>query len=261
MKIFVLLILFIGVVMLFGCDNIMIPAGQFDNIDNILIPAGMFEMGSNDPDAFDDEQLRSVELDDFYMDKYEVTNVQYQKFVLANSQWQKSRIAASSADENYLKYWNKNDYPTGKAEHPVVYVSWHAARAYAEWVEKRLPTEAEWEKAARGGLKGLGKKKYPWGDLIDPEKANYGLNIGNTTPVGQYPANDYGLHDMAGNVWEWCSHEYDNVEDSRVLRGGSWLDTARFVRVSARGWSTPTFTSAYFGFRCVFSISSKASSL
>ena len=234
MKIFVLLILFIGVVMLFGCS------------DPIL--GGIFQMGSDDPEAFDDEQpVRPVDVRAFYMDEYEVTNAQYKEFVLANLQWQKSSIAASSADENYLKHWRENNYPIGKGEHPVVHVSWYAAEAYAAWVGKRLPTEAEWEKAARGGLE---KKKYPWGNLIETDKANYGLNIGNTTPVGQYPANGYGLHDMAGNVWEWCSDSYDGVENSRVLRGGSWLDTAPFVRVSVRGWSTRMFTSSYIGFRC-----------
>ena len=126
-------------------------------------------------------------------------------------------------------------------------MSWHAAAAYAEWTGKRLPTETEWEKAARGGLVG---QKYPWGDSIDATKANYDWNIGDTVPVRQYPANGYGLYDMAGNVWEWCYDAYEGDADSRVLRGGSWLDSARFVRVSARGWSTRMFTSSYIGFRC-----------
>ena len=126
-------------------------------------------------------------------------------------------------------------------------MSWHAAAAYAEWTGKRLPTETEWEKAARGGLVG---QKYPWGDSIDATKANYGWNVGDTVPVRRYPRNGYGLYDMAGNVWEWCYDAYEGDADSRVLRGGSWLDSARFVRVSARGWSTRMFTSSYIGFRC-----------
>lgn len=128
-------------------------------------------------------------------------------------------------------------------------MSWHAANAYAKWAGKRLPTEAEWEYAARGGRE---DQKYPWGNSIDDTHANYGLNVGETVPVGQYAPNGYDLYDMVGNVWEWCSDPYEGVDNSRVLRGGSWLNTAAtFVRVSTRGWSTRSFTSAYIGFRCV----------
>ena len=243
--------------------------------DMVLIPAGEFQMGSNAPEAFVDEQpIHPVYLNAFYMDRYEVTNAQYQQFVLEVRQWQKDRIAARFHDGNYLKHWNGNNYPPGKAEHPVVYVSWYAAMAYAEWAGKRLPTEAEWEKAARGGLVG---QKYPHGDSIDTSKANYGLNR-NTVPIGQYPANRYGLYDMAGNVWEWCLDAYDldfysesryrnpiagpdsitrlinrfgNVESVRVLRGGSWGYLAHDVRVSVRGSDAPTFTNDDVGFRCV----------
>ena len=264
MRIFVSFLLFMNTVIFFGCGDPGRATTMMGSVDDrtveqpapvvppdgmVLIPAGSFQMGSDDPEAFDDEQpVRSVYVDNFYMDKYEVTNARYREFVLANPRWQKNRIAAGFADENYLKHWNENNYPIGKRDHPVIYVSWHAADAYAKWAGKRLPTEREWEKAARGDLV---NQKYPQGSSIDVNKANYGLNVGETKAVGQYPANGYGLHDMAGNVWEWCSDKYDNVEDSHVLRGGSWLDTARFVRVSARGWSTPSFTSAYIGFRCV----------
>ena len=241
MRTFVLFLLFVSTVLLFGCDGMKIPTGAF-------------QMGSNDPEAFPNEQVNTVSVEEqFYMDFTEVTNAAYQEFVLANPQWQKGGSEARmGADENYLKLWNGNDYPDGKENHPVVYVSWHAAAAYAAWAEKRLPTEAEWEKAARGGLE---DQKYPWGDSIDATNANYDWNVGDTVPVGQYPPNDYGLRDMAGNVWEWCADAYEGDEDSRVLRGGSWLDTARFVRVSARGWSTRMFTSNYIGFRCARRVS------
>ena len=177
----------------------------------MLIPAGEFQMGSNAPEAENDEQpVHTVYVDAFFMDEHKVTNLEYQKFLLANPQWQRDEINSKFHNGKYLKLWRGirgNDYPKGKADHPVVYVSWYAAMAYAEWVGKRLPTEAEWEYAARGGLAG---KKYPWGDDdlifagqrgdvfdVDLSKANVG-RIGDTTAVGKYPPNGYGLYDMAG---------------------------------------------------------------
>lgn len=275
MKVFVLLILLMGVVMFAGCGEEMEIVDTMDSVMDrtvdpppetpppvvrtpgsdrapegmVLIPAGTFRMGSNDPEAFIDEQpVRTVNVAAFSIDKSEVTNAQYRAFVLANRQWQKRQIQAKYHDGNYLKHWNGNSYPSGKANHPVIYVSWHAAAAYAAWAGKRLPTEAEWEKAARGGLVG---RKYPNGDSIDAGSANYGNGIGRTSAVGQYPANGYGVSDMAGNVWEWCSNAYANIENSRVLRGGSWRAHALDVRVSFRGWDVPTFTSDDVGFRCV----------
>ena len=244
----------------------------------VLIPAGEFQMGSNDPEAANDEQpVHTVYVDAFFMDEYAVTNAQYKKFIDAKPEWRKDRIDKRFHDRDYLGYWNGNDYPQGKANHPVVLVSWYAAMAYAGWAEKRLPTEAEWEYAARGGLV---DKKYPWGDGIDPDKANYGGNVGDTTAVGKYPANKYGLHDMAGNVWEWCLDEYNqdfysisprenplsgadtmdwvinnftNVTIApRVLRGGSWAYKPEYLRVATRYRTLPAFLDqGNFGFRCV----------
>ena len=263
MRIFVLFTLFISAVIFFGCGFTDDPPSTVSDMvgdimesdplvppeDMVQIPAGEFQMGSNDPEAFDDEKPEPpVYVDNFYIDTREVTNAEYQKFVLMNSEWQKGGTTARRlADDNYLKHWNGNDYPDGKDNHPVTYVSWHAANAYAAWARKRLPTEREWEKAARGGLRG---QKYPWGNSIDTSNANYGLNIGDTVPVNRYSANAYGLYNMVGNVWEWCADEYS--ADSQVVRGGSWIDTARFVRVSVRGGSPPLFTSAYYGFRCAW---------
>ena len=243
----------------------------------VLIPAGTFQMGSEE--AVDNEQpVHTVHLDAFYMDKYEVTNAQFKAFVDANPQWGKDNIEARFHDGDYLAHWTGTDYRAGTAEHPVVWVSWYAAMAYAEWAGKRLPTEAEWEYAARGGLAG---KKYPWGD-DEPTAAhaNYDEHVGDITPVGQYPANGYGLYDMAGNVWEWCLDEYDAdfyfvsrnsrnpisgaqtiqwildnftsipTDSSRVLRGGSWGGVAQYLRVANRGRSAPTFAGGSGGFRC-----------
>ena len=242
----------------------------------VLIPAGKFRMGSN-AGNFDEKPVHTVYVDAFYMDAYEVTNAQYKKFVDAKPQWGKDNIPSRYHDGNYLKHWSGNGYPSGKGNHPVTYVSWYAAMAYAQWAGKRLPTEAEWEKAARGGLSG---KKYPWGDSINPSKANY--DVEGTTTVGRYAPNLYGLYDMAGNVWEWCLDEYQgdyykisslrnpiaransikditsnftNIKDKRVLRGGSWISNRISLRVATRRGNTPMFTNLYFGFRCARSVS------
>ena len=239
----------------------------------VLIPAGDFQMGSSD--GQDDERpVHTVYVDAFYMDTYQVTNAQYKAFVDANPQWQQDNIPYEYHDGDYLYCWSGNSYPSGKGNHPVGNVSWYAAMAYAQWVGKRLPTEAEWEKAARGGLAG---QKYPWGNDIDTTKANYdnGFKIGDTTPVGSYAPNGYGLYDMAGNVEEWCLDEYDEyfyarsarqnplagewfgndfvrvqTDPWRVLRGGSWPYSAGFLRVACRNATSPTDTSADRGFRC-----------
>ena len=131
----------------------------------VLIPEGEFQMGSNDGNADNDEQpVHTVHLDAFYIDTNEVTNAEFKNFVLANPAWQKDLIDDRFRDDNYLNDWNGNNFPLGQGDHPVRYVSWYAAMAYAVWVDKRLPTEAEWEKAARGGLK---RKQYPWGNGIN----------------------------------------------------------------------------------------------
>ena len=243
----------------------------------VLIPAGEFQMGSNAPEAYDDEQpVHTVYVDAFFMDKYEVTNLDYKEFVRANPHWGKDQIDRRFDDRTgrYLKHWNGNDYPGGEANRPVMWVSWYAAVAYAKWVEKRLPTEAEWEYAARGGLSG---KVYPWGDVIDSGKANYARNTGGTAAVGEYPPNGYGLYDMTGNVSEWCLDEYNedfysssprknplsgansvdwvmnnftDVKKLRVLRGGSWIDNPKRLRVAYRVKNAPALTGGYSGFRC-----------
>ena len=244
----------------------------------VLIPAGEFQMGSTDPEAQNDEQpVHTAYVDAFFMDEHEVTNLEYQKFVLANPRWQRDQIDSKFHDGDYLTLWRGrrgNDYPKGKADHPVVYVSWYAAMAYAGWVGKRLPTEAEWEYAARDGLSG---KKYSWGDVFDSGKANFGNIVGDTTAVGKYPPNGYGLYDMTGNVYEWCLDEYNkdfyftsphenplsgansvdwiinnftSIKPNRVLRGGSWNSDPRYLRVAFRRWNKPSFTSENFGFRC-----------
>ena len=248
-----------------------------DGAEMVLIPAGEFLMGSDDDnyDYSDERPVHPVYVDAFYMDRYLVTNAQYKVFVDANPQWRKDLIPRDYCDGDYLHSWNGGSYPDGKGNHPVTGVSWYAAMAYARRVGKRLPTEAEWEKAARGGLVGM---KYPWGNTIDTSMANYDWNVGDTTPVGHYAPNRYGLYDMSGNVWEWCfdayydtfyassprrnpvaggqvGNNFTSVELNRVLRGGSWLLSARTLRVAARGINTPPYAGNLIGFRCARAVS------
>ena len=256
------------------CTTQYLPSASDIPDGMVLIPAGEFEMGSH-TGKNSERPVHTVYLDAFYMDIYEVTNAQYKAFVDANPQWQKDNIAPEYHDGVYLRLWDGNNYPKGEADHPVIYVSWYAAMAYAQWADKRLPTEAEWEKAARGGLTG---KAYPHGDTIDPTQANYARHFSAPIAVGQYPPNGYGLYDMVGNISEWCLDEYDpdfyatsqrknpfskgtrqatinnfkNVDKKdRVLRGGCWSDNGLFLQVSQRDWGPQNYTSVFRGFRCV----------
>ena len=243
----------------------------------VLIPAGEFQMGS-DSGQPDESPTHAVYVDAFYMDESEVTNAQYAEFLNAKGKHtEDNRIWMFIGAQNDKIEAVSGVYrvKTGYENHPAVFVSWYGAMAYAEWKGKRLPTEAEWEKAARGGLSG---QNYPWGNTIDSSQANYNNNIGETTAVGQYPANDYGLNDMAGNVWEWCLDEYDanfysvsparnplsgansvqwlldnwtSTSNFRVLRGGSWGDPGTEVRVTRRGGHNPSLIDYRLGFRCV----------
>ena len=236
-----------------------------DGTPMVLIPAGEFQMGNRWEDAaenpnrgkgyFKDQQpVHTVYVDAFYMDIYEVTNAQYQQFVEATGHRKPS------------KYYDKPRF--NQPNQPVVGIAWKSAKAYCEWSGKRLPTEAEWEKAARGGLEG---KRYPWGDSISPEQANYGHHVGRATPVGSYPSeNSYGLHDMMGNVSEWCADWYspDYYQHSpkrnptgatsggpgnfRVARGGHYGMEPEFSCASRRYSSDGVRTN--YGFRCAKSV-------
>ena len=198
----------------FGTDYAPRITGQ-DGAEMVLIPAG----GS---------------VSSFYMDVYEVTNAQYRKFMRATGHREPD-------------YWDNSGY--NRASQPVVGVSWEDAVAYAKWTGKRLPSEKEWEWAARGGLRG---KEYYWGDQHpNSSRANYGGKVGKPTAVGSYPANGYGLYDMAGNVWEWCQDWYSSDQRYRVLRGGSWFPTTDSLRLATRSYSIPHATAYENGFRCV----------
>jgi formylglycine-generating enzyme required for sulfatase activity len=232
----------------------------------VYVPAGEFIMGSDTADV-DEHPQRRVYLDAFEIDKCEVTNVQYQSFLLAVG-----RDAPHSWPERYVHLipdrdpnWHGTTYPSGEAMYPVTGVTWQDATDYCAWVGKRLPTEAEWEKAARG----TDGRIYPWGDTWDTSKANSGgAGIGYTQPVGTYPsgASFYGALDMAGNVWEWVSDLYDRQYYSyapdrnpqgppsgtgeRILRGGSWDSPPDQVRTSYRNATHCFGPNFRAGFRC-----------
>ena len=215
-----------------------------DGAKMVLIPEG-FKKTEDSYDEFGDlVPGKPVKVSDpLYMDTTEVTVGQFKKFLKSSGYKTQEPINWKAV----YKYSSTD-------KHPMILVSWHGATAYAKWAGKRLPTEAEWEFAARGGLK---NKKYPWGDdeAVAREYAHYDSwndGKGTTKPVGNLKPNGYGLFDMAGNVWEWCQDWYDSNHDSRVLRGGSWNRTSDALRVAYRD-PTDSPTAAYYGggFRCV----------
>ena len=179
----------------------------------------------------------------FWMDTTEVTVGQFKKFL-------------AESDHQFSGDLWKDIYQVSPTDdYPMVYVSWHDATAYAKWAGKRLPTQAEWEFAARGGLVG---KKYSWGDDkgLARDYANYQGTDGKdkwryTAPVGSFKPNGYGLYDMAGNVWEWCQDWYDSGQDQKVLLGGSWFYNTYYLRLANPTSYHPDIRTYRYGFRCV----------
>lgn len=237
--------------------------------DMVRIPAGSFMMGDNNSSYDDEKPEHQVTVDAFYLDIYEVTVKKFKDFVEATRY--KTDAEKNNDDKNWQHDANGEIIGNEGMNHPVVRVSWNDAQAYAKWAKKRLPTEAEWEYAARGdftGVAGKSKYEYPWGNEASHERANYSGKEGKdqwdrTSPVGVFPSNGVGLYDMAGNVWELCSSLYKpypykrddgrenlTVSDQRVLRGGSWPDLPGDLRCAGRGRLSPTYRLDNFGFRC-----------
>jgi formylglycine-generating enzyme required for sulfatase activity len=214
-----------------------------------LVPAGSFTMGDTFGDGDPAEKpTASVALKAFWLDRFEVTFDQFAKFVQAGG---------------YKPQGNWEQLRSRGGNHPVINVTWNDAVAYCRWADKSLPSEAEWEYAARG----TEGRKYPWGNQWDPNRARFRGNKGTATsaPVGSYPngASPFGIQDLAGNVWEWTAslekpYPYvatDGREDlrtggSRVTRGGSWLGDSEFLRATVRDFSSPTSKNDKLGFRC-----------
>jgi serine/threonine-protein kinase len=225
-----------------------------DGMTMLYVPAGSFTMGS---DKYDGEKpVHTVTLDAFWIDKTEVTNQMYAYCVNALVCKPPSKLKSFA----HPSYYGNTTY----SNYPVIYVDWNQASAYCNWAGRRLPTEAEWEKAARG----TDGRTYPWGDGIDKTRANYNQNVGDTTKVGSYESGKsfYGAYDMAGNVWEWVNDWYgpyssDSLSnptgpasgDGRVLRGGAWYSDDLSARSANRFRRDPAFTNYYLGFRCLLS--------
>jgi formylglycine-generating enzyme required for sulfatase activity len=238
------------------------------------VPAGEFLMGSPDADpraGSDEMPQHIVYLDAFWIDRTEVTNAQYVRFLNAlgaHAGACRGRDCVETQVEDrhshILREGERYVVEDGFAEHPATEVSWYGARSYCVWAGARLPTEAEWEKAARG----TDGWTYSWGDEVpDCEKAQYGDCGGTTAPVGSRLAgvSPYGALDMAGNVWEWVADWYDPAyygsspaqnppgPDSgvrKVFRGGSWGYPAGFLRASDRARNRPSYAGFNVGFRC-----------
>jgi len=236
-----------------------------DRAAMVLVPAGTFQMGSINGD-YDERPRHTVYIDAFYIDKYEVTNKQYRLFVKETGHPEPVGYGfVNGQGVNDFRPWQDSRF--NAPDQPVVCVSWEDAVAYAKWAGKRLPTEAEWEKAAKGTL----GASYPWGfsaPTADLARFNLDFETGYPAVVGSYPAgaSPYGCLDIAGNVWEWCADWYNEryYESSptenppgpqsggmgRVLRGGSWANRGPLLRTEVRFCAPPKKKAYYIGFRC-----------
>ncbi len=279
----------------------------------VPMPGGTFLMGADDPDGIPEDgegPVRTVTLDPFLIDRSPVTNTQFAKFVAATGyRTEAEQFGFSFVFSGHIPHeryhelvedtvaaapwwcvvrgaqWNTPEGPGSdvkqRGDHPVVHVSWNDAEAYCRWSGQRLPTEAEWEYAARGGLT---QQRYPWGDSLRPE-GEHRCNVWQgdfphhdtgedgfrgTCPVNAFPPNGFGLFSMTGNTWEWCADWFGtnhhsaasfnpggpSSSDAKVLKGGSFLCHASYCnryRVGARSRNTPDSSTANIGFRCVLS--------
>ena len=295
-----------------GTDVIVEKKIAVISTDNMIkLPGGKFLMGTNDEEGFTEDgegPIREVTLDSFYIDENTVTNFQFTKFIddtgykteaekygwsfvfygLLSEEDQKADFQVAAPTPWWCAIqgaqWN---HPEGKdsdigkrIDHPVVHVSWNDAQAYCQWSGKRLPTEAEWEYSARGGLV---QKKFPWGDELTPG-GEHRCNIWQghfpdynsmedgflgTAPAKSFKHNDFGLYNVSGNVWEWCNDWFSkdfhktgtrnnplgpSNGESKVMRGGSFLCHRSYCnryRVAARSSNMADSSTSNIGFRCV----------
>jgi formylglycine-generating enzyme required for sulfatase activity len=233
----------------------------------ILVEGGSYIMGFGKGEL-DEVPEHTVSLNAFYIDKYEVTNKQFCDFLNAKGNQKEGGASWLEIDDEDCRIQKVSGVYkplSGFADHPVIEISWYGARAYAKWKGKRLPTEAEWEYAAKGGTK---SKKFRYSGSNDPyEVAWYDANANQQTqPVGKKKANELGIHDMSGNVWEWCSDWYEDkyyrkspktnpkgppTGKYRMLRGGAWVTVKSGLRMTMRDFNFPYNCYYLNGFRCV----------
>jgi len=277
--------------------------------DMVLLPGGPFTMGDDSGEGYpaDGEgPAREVRVRPFWIDRYALTNARFAAFVAATGYvTEAERFGWSFVFAGLLPHdfpptraavvapwwrqvegadWRRPEGPqsdiTDRADHPAIHLSWHDAIAYCRWAGKRLPTEAEWEYAARGGLD---RRRYPWGNQLRPD-GEHRMNVWQgrfpslntaedghvgTAPVDAFPPNGYGLYNVCGNVWEWCADWFDPgfplrgprddpkgppVGERRAMRGGSYLCHRSYCfryRVAARSSNTPDTSAGNLGLRCV----------
>jgi len=223
------------------------PTSERSNKPNtVYVEGGEFILGSDSGNE-DETPRQEAFIDSFNIDIYPVTNTEYKEFVDATG-------------HEPPRTWEDGTFPEGMGDHPAVWVNWYDAQAYAEWAGKRLPTELEWEKAARGS----DGRTYPWGDTFDAARCSSRESaVKGTSPVGSYPegVSPSGAFDMAGNVWEWTVDWYEAYRGSlyelgrygeqyKVLRGGSWFDGNDLVRTTTRKSFDPNQGFSTIGFRC-----------
>jgi formylglycine-generating enzyme required for sulfatase activity len=239
--------------------------GGADGTGMVFIPEGEFIMGSDDDDIKEVKKIygnkggmegylyesekpkRKVYVKSFFIDKYEVTNAQYKKFIDATGY-------------PPPRHWSNGMYPSGKAHYPVLFISWYDAKEYAKWAGKRLPTEEEWEKAARG----KDGRIYPWGGKYDPVltstaeailenilEAICNVNTGNPVGTASGDLSPYGVHDMGGNVREWTDSWFSSGKEKKVVKGGSWVDLSPKARCASKDGIALKAVSHIIGFRCV----------
>lgn len=255
---------------------------------SVPIQGGTFRMGTDAasiaelkerydihfPSVFENETpARTVTLSDFRIDRYEVSNARFAAFVAENPGWRRENLDADKHNGNYLSHWARDRFEPGTGDHPVAFVTWSAAQTFCRWSGGRLPTEAEWEYVARAG----DAREFPWGDqLPTPERANYFAGgHDRTTRVGSYPPNEFGVYDLAGNVWEflydaWQSQpsgdtqtdpiaggrvsneQIINVNGRRSIRGASFGGSVVNLRTRWRDSHVASNAVEFVGFRCAY---------